>query len=72
MALAQTVKPSFGWNILTRPFVALGNFLVAIGEANSRVRATRVLMAMSDEELAERGLKRDQIVQRVFSESFYI
>lgn len=72
MATALTVKPAFSLGLLARPFVVLGDFLIAMGEANSRVQTTRALMAMSDEELAERGLKRDQIVHRVFSESFYV
>ncbi|MEL0436850.1 hypothetical protein [Phycobacter sp. K97] len=58
--------------ILAKPFVALGNGLVALGEANDRSRKVQSLMAMSDAELAERGLKRDQIVQHVFSDVYYI
>ncbi len=58
--------------ILAKPFVALGNGLVAIGEANDRSRKVQTLMAMSDAELAERGIKRDQIVQHVFSDVYYL
>ncbi|WP_323778970.1 DUF1127 domain-containing protein [Leisingera sp.] len=58
--------------ILRRCFAAAGNALVAIAEADSRMRAVRQLNAMSDEELAERGLKRDGIVRHIFSDKFYI
>ena len=58
--------------ILAKPFVAIGNLLVAMGEANDRSRKVQDLMAMSDAELAERGIKRDQIVQHIFSDVYYL
>ncbi|MDE4133159.1 hypothetical protein PXK00_08550 [Phaeobacter sp. QD34_3] len=58
--------------ILAKPFVVIGNGLIAMGEANDRSRKVRTLMALSDAELAERGLKRDEIVQHVFSDVYYI
>ncbi len=58
--------------ILAKPFVAIGNGMVALGEANDRSRKVQRLMAMSDAELAQRGIKRDQIVQHVFSDVYYI
>ncbi|AHD03355.1 DUF1127 domain-containing protein [Leisingera methylohalidivorans] len=58
--------------ILRRCFAAVGNALVAIAEADSRMRAARQLNAMSDEELAERGLRREDIVRHIFSDRFYI
>ncbi|MEP1330733.1 hypothetical protein [Pseudophaeobacter sp.] len=58
--------------ILAKPFVALGNLLIAIGEANHRDQTLRGLMAQSDAELARRGLKRDELVHHVFSDSYYL
>lgn len=58
--------------ILAKPFVLIGNGLIAMGEANDRSRKVQALMAMSDAELAERGLTRDKIVQHVFSDVYYI
>ncbi|CUH88896.1 hypothetical protein PH5382_02840 [Phaeobacter sp. CECT 5382] len=59
-------------SFLAKPFVAFGNLLVAIGEANHRDQTLRGLMAQSDAELARRGLKRDELVHHVFSDSYYL
>lgn len=59
-------------SLLAKPFVAFGNLLIAIGEANHRDQTLRSLMAQSDAELAKRGLKRDELVHHVFSDSYYI
>lgn len=48
------------------------NILVAMAEANPRVKAVSRLSAMSDEELAARGLKRDEIVRHVFRDMYYV
>ena len=47
-------------------FAEIGGFLVRVSEANSRVREMDRLNAMSDEELARMGLKREDIVLHVF------
>jgi hypothetical protein len=57
---------------LAKPFAALGRALIAIGDRNSRYNSLNQLMALSDAELAERGLKRDQLVRRTFSDSYYL
>jgi len=36
------------------------------------VNRARTLMALSDEELAKRGLKRDDVVKHVFSDIMYV
>ncbi|MEP4036583.1 MULTISPECIES: DUF1127 domain-containing protein [unclassified Pseudophaeobacter] len=59
-------------NLLAKPFTALGKGLIAIAEANSRSQTLNSLMAMSDAELTKRGLKRDQLVHHVFSDSYYL
>lgn len=51
---------------------SIGNALVMIGEANSRVRRAEALNAMSDAELAKHGLKREDITRHVFGDLFYI
>lgn len=40
--------------------------LVSIAEASPRLRQIELLQAMSDEELASLGLRRDQIARYVF------
>ncbi len=57
---------------LAAPFVAIGNFLVAISEGNSRLAEVKQLNALSDVQLAQRGLKREDIVRHVFRDAHYI
>ena len=68
-----TVPTAFGLlNLLAKPFTALGRGLVAMAENDTRYKTLTKLMAMSDEELAKRGLKRDRLAHHVFSDSFYL
>jgi len=48
------------------------NFLVSINTAQSRVRQIEFLCALSDEELAQRGLTRQDIVRHVYRDAYYI
>ncbi|MBT8153196.1 hypothetical protein KMP13_04690 [Epibacterium ulvae] len=72
MATLTTTHTGLNITAVFKPFVALGKFLVQLGESNARVQVMRKLMEMSDEELAKRGLKREDIVQHVFADKFYI
>ncbi|MFY0632441.1 MAG: DUF1127 domain-containing protein [Vannielia sp.] len=53
-------------------FNAVFTGLVAMAEANPRMKAVNRLSAMSDEELAARGLKREDIVRHVFRDIYYV
>lgn len=53
-------------------FAAVGTSLINAGEASSRLPKIEALQAKSDAELAEMGLKRDEIVHFVFKDLFYI
>ena len=48
------------------------NFLVSISTAQSLVRRIEFLCALSDEELAERGLSRQDIVRHVYRDAYYV
>ncbi len=72
MATLTTTHTGLNLSAVFKPFVALGKFLVQIGESNTRVQALRKLTEMSDADLAQRGLKREDIVQHVFADKFYI
>lgn len=48
------------------------NALVAVAEANPRLKAVNRLSEMSDAELAARGLKREDIVRHVFRDLYYV
>ena len=63
-------SPAFGQ--IRRVFTAIGHGIVAIGEANSRVKQAQALHALTDAQLAERGLKREDIGRHVFGDRFYI
>ena len=53
-------------------FRAIGNALVTLGEANSRVRRAEALQALTDAELAAKGLKREDIPRHVFRDIFFV
>lgn len=46
--------------------------LVMVTESNHRMRKIEELSAMSDDELARRGLRRDEIVRHVFRDRIHI
>ena len=57
---------------LNRVFKGIFNFLVSISTAQSRVRQIEFLCALTDEELAERGLSRQDIVRYVYRDAYYV
>ena len=57
---------------LNRVFNGIFNFLVSISTAQSRVRQIEFLCALTDEELAERGLSRQDIVRYVYRDAYYV
>ncbi|WP_323769477.1 DUF1127 domain-containing protein [Antarctobacter sp.] len=65
-----TVAPS--GNIFAGFFSSLFNALTAIAEANPRLKEVERLNAMSDDELARRNLKREDIVRHVFRDYLYV
>ena len=57
---------------LDRAVTAVVGFLVAISTAQSRVRQIELLCAKTDEELAVRGLIRQDIVRHVYRDVYYV
>ena len=53
-------------------FKSFGNAIVYAGEASSRVHRIEALEAKTDVELANMGIKRDEIVHHVFKDLYYI
>ncbi len=49
-------------------FTGIFDALVRIGEANTKVRQINALSALSDAELAARGMRREDIIRRVMGE----
>ncbi|MGJ8603436.1 MAG: DUF1127 domain-containing protein [Marivita sp.] len=71
MALTQTYhdeKPGF----FTRLLNGLSEGFVQVAEANIRIREVERLQALSDETLAAKGLKREDIVRYVFRDVLYM
>ncbi len=58
-------------NPIHRFLAALGNAVTLISISNDRVRQVEALQSLSDEELAERGLRRDEIARHVFNDVFW-
>lgn len=74
--MAHTATYTFDYRavlrVLASPFVAIGNFMVAMGEASSRAKAVEYLNSLSDEDLAKKGLTREDIVRRVFADTGFL
>lgn len=57
---------------LAETFKAIGSSLVRASEASSRIHHVQALQAMSDSELSDRGIKREDIVHHVFKDLYYM
>ncbi|MCR8550354.1 DUF1127 domain-containing protein [Salipiger sp. P9] len=57
---------------LYRLLAGFGKIIVAVGEANPRMKKVDALQRLSDAELAERGLRREDIVRHVFHDVYYL
>ncbi len=62
----HTISAASIGTVLVAPFKAIGRFFVQIMESNSRLHQVEQLNALTDEELAKRGLRREDIVRFVF------
>jgi len=58
--------------LISRILAGLGDAIVAIGEANPRLRRVEALQRLSDAELAAKGLRREDIVRHVFHDVYYL
>lgn len=53
-------------------FTAIGQGLMSVAEANQRVQLVERLNAKSDAELAQMGIRREDIVRYVFRDMLHI
>lgn len=65
-ATTQTVSIRSPFAVLKRGLSAIFMGLINVAEANPRYRQIQQLQALSDEQLAKKGLRRDDIVMHVF------
>ncbi|NNE87885.1 MAG: hypothetical protein HKN27_07390 [Silicimonas sp.] len=59
-------------NVISNFFASLWNASRQQAELDSRLRQMRKLEAMSDAELAKRGIARDRIAHHVFRDIYYV
>lgn len=59
-------------NGLSAFFESVGKAFVVYAERRSRIQELTRLQEKSDEELAEIGIKREEIAQHVFRDLFYL
>jgi hypothetical protein len=64
----NTVMATSAGNPIIRAFSWVGNLLVKMAEANPRMRQAEALAALSDQDLAKRGLRRQDIAMHVFGD----
>ncbi len=57
--------------LFTRMVEGFANWIDTFAENHPRLRAVKALQALSDTQLAERGIKREEIVHHVFRDTFY-
>jgi hypothetical protein len=67
----NTTRPDFPRHGLRRFFTALGDWMVTRMENHPRLKQIERLQALSDEDLAARGLMRSEIVHHVFRDRMY-
>lgn len=73
--MAHAATHSAHWSPLaaiTGVFSAIGGFFTSVAMANARYQKIVELQNLSDAQLADRGLTRDEIVHHVFSDAYYI
>lgn len=58
--------PALPRNLFSRALSAVGQFLVRSAENNPRVRQMQALSQLSDKQLADLGIKREDIPMHVF------
>ena len=57
---------------ITAFFKSIGESILRAGEASSRIHRVEALRAKSDVELADIGIKREDIVHHVFKDLYYV
>lgn len=59
-------------HILIAPFATIGRGLIAIAEAGPRMQQVRRLNAMTDQDLADLGTDRAEMVRKIFGGSIHL
>lgn len=59
-------------SVLTAPFRAIFNGLLAVANAQRISKEAEMLLSMTDEELAQRGLKREDLPAYLMREYAYV
>ncbi|REC57308.1 DUF1127 domain-containing protein [Rhodosalinus sediminis] len=57
---------------LSALFAAIGEFFTTVAASDRRLRQVDYLQSLTDAELAERGIRREEIVHHVFRDTYYV
>lgn len=72
MAFANTNPAAASGGFLKSLVAGLGRGLTQIAEHNTRLREVERLQRLSDDQLAARGIKREDIARHVYRDMLYI
>jgi len=64
--LTRAIDTVGGW------FAAFGLALARMGETQARIRQVERLCELSDEQLAAKGLRREDVIRHVFRDHFQV
>jgi isocitrate/isopropylmalate dehydrogenase len=70
--MAFITAPARSKGFTFNPIAAIWNGLMALAENNPRLKAAEALHRLSDEELAKRGLRRQDIATYVFADCYWV
>ena len=59
-------------NVFKDFFSAIGRGLVAMAEADQRLKLVNHLQSLTDQQLADKNIKRDDIVRYAFRDLYYL
>jgi len=66
MAALSDIPAGNNGNLIQRIALKIWDSLIAVGEASARTKEIEYYASLSDEQLAARGIKREQIVLHVY------
>lgn len=72
MALTATNTHHLSGNVLVDALAWVGRAFVALGENSARAKRLDYLNSLSDEQLAAKGIQRQDIVRHVFADVLYL
>ncbi len=72
ISTAPFLSARIGLAQITSMFRTIGDWFVKMSESSSRIKTIEALHAKTDAELAQMGIKRDDIAHHVLKDLYYI